>query len=116
MKTQRQLIERASELVKRDHGGCDQNTCDLSVALRHGFELVAIERWAGTGASCDEFDLIYDKLGSKFHRDQKAELRKLLKLPAVKCPHCCAFLWLPDECEYYCDSCDNDIPQPAEAV
>ena len=99
-------INRAINLIERDHGGCDQNTCTLSVALRHGFDLIAIDHWIGSGAASNDFpnDLPYTLQDIQ---SQSKEMRETIV--HVDCPHCNAVLWCPEECDYWCDSCNKQI-------
>ncbi|CAM6005478.1 unnamed protein product [Sphagnum balticum] len=88
------------------------NTCTLGVALRYGYDLVAIDHWIGSCAACDEFhnaELDYT------NKELTAQSKKMCKeLEHIDCPHCDSILWLPDETDYYCDSCARDIPKPAK--
>lgn len=114
--TQAEIISKLSDLVQSDHcDGCDQNTCDVSVAMRLGYDRWAIEAFAGTGASSQEFDRLYSMLGPEFRRDAESDRKALCEEAHVDCPHCNAVLWLPDECDYHCDSCARDIPRPVSA-
>lgn len=104
-------IDRALELIERDHGGCDSNTCTLNVALREGFNLIAIDSWLNSGAASSEFD-------NGVSGYTKAELRAEVKCfvadtPHVTCPHCNSVLWYPDETDYFCDDCLKKIPHDA---
>ena len=112
IKLKKMSIERAIELIENEHGGCDQNTCTLGVALRYGYDLVAIDHWIGSCAACDEFhnaELDYT------NKELTAQSKKMCKeLEHIDCPHCDSILWLPDETDYYCDSCARDIPKPAK--
>jgi hypothetical protein len=108
-------IERLLELVQRDHGGCDQNSCTLGVALRHGYELVAIDNWIGCGASDKEFDAEAAKgLPFSFKQVQKQLQAMSREVNSVECPGCNGILWEPEWCDYHCDNCGCDIPKPGE--
>lgn len=106
----RLTIPQAIEQIERDHGGCDQNTCTLSVALRSGFDLIAIHHWDNSGAASQ--DWVRPKYTQKELMAQNKEFCETT--PHVDCPRCNAILWLPEECDYHCDSCGKDIPRPKE--
>lgn len=105
MKVSKKYLKAIAD-IERDHGGCDSNTCDISVALRHGYDLVAIDSWDGSGAASSDWNP--PKYTNKELREQCEEMGKLV--PHVDCPHCNAVLWCPEETDYYCDSCGNDVP------
>lgn len=100
-------LNTAISHIERDHGGCDSNTCTLSVSLRHGYDLIAIDAWQGSGAAADDFPNI--RINLKELRKQCAEMSA--ELEHVSCPKCNAVLWLPEESGWHCDSCGNDIPE-----
>ena len=102
-------IEKALELIERDHGGCDSNTCTISVALRNGYALVAIDSWIGSGAASEDFP---SDLGLIFKQVQKQAEKMCKELPNIECG-CGAILWLPEECGYWCDNCGKQIKQRA---
>jgi hypothetical protein len=106
--TQVELMKKLYQLVERDHGGCDQNTCDLSLALRFGYDAIAIERWAGCGASDDEFNELYEKLSPSFKYEYQQQLKEW-DFERVTCLNCNAVLWLPEETGYQCDCCGKAI-------
>jgi hypothetical protein len=103
-------LSLAIEHIERDHGGCDQNTCTMSVALRHGYDLIAIDTWINSGAASPDFP---NRLGYSFMELQKQCAEMTAELEHVQCPKCNAVLWLPDECDYHCDSCGEYIPRDA---
>jgi hypothetical protein len=109
--------DRLFALVKRDHGGCDQHSCTLGVAIRHGYTLVAIHDWIGCGASDDEFDHEAAK-GLPFDFDEyRAEVDLMCsEVSRVECPGCNGVVWEPEWCAYHCDNCGCDIPKPAETA
>ena len=101
-------LDLAIEHIERDHGECDSNTCTIGVALRHGFYLVAIDSWAGSGAAAPDFP---NRLGYS-RKELQAESKLMCDtIPHVVCPHCNAALWEPEDCGYFCDSCAKRIPQ-----
>lgn len=104
----RKNLERAISHIDRDHGGCESNTCTMSVALRHGFDLIAIDSWANSGAAAKDFP---KTLGYSNAELQKQCAEMTAEIEHVQCPHCNAVLWLPEECDYFCDSCAKDIPR-----
>lgn len=97
--------DRAMELIRRDHGGCEDNTCTLGRAIMHGYELVAIDHWIGCGAACSEFNDVhlfeYDPAEAVMQADEM-----IRDLGYVECSHCDAIIWevaKPDHCQ--CDNC-----------
>lgn len=52
-------IDRLFELVKRDHGGCDQASCSLAHAIENGEVYIAIHLWDCSGAADTEFLRLY---------------------------------------------------------
>lgn len=107
------LIDRLCELVHAEHcNGCHQNTCDTAVAYRLGYALWAVETFAGSGATSEEFDRLYSQLGPGFRRRAEGERKLLCREEHVTCPHCNAVVWLPEECDYFCDSCARQLERP----
>ncbi len=117
--TKAERLDRLVELINRDHGGCDSQTCDISVSLRYGFYIIAIESWASSGAACNEFSSLYSKLPKTYKclgADWSKECEEFRKIPSIQCPHCNAYLYDPEDYGYHCDSCANEIPKPKESA
>lgn len=110
-------IDKLFALIERDHGGCDQNSCTLGVAIRHGYAMVAVDSWIGSGAADEEFHKEAAK-GLPFSlKEMQAEYELMgREVPQVECPHCNAVLWNPDDCGHWCDSCAKQLPRPAEVA
>lgn len=106
-KFKKMSLSRAVSLIERDHGGCDSNTCTLSVALTNGYHLVAVDSWIGSGAVSKEFDGVTLPLSLKEVREESILMSK--ELEHVDCPHCDSVLWLPEDCDYWCDNCGKQI-------
>lgn len=108
--TYKQLTHELTELLEVEHGGCDQNTCDISSALRNGYALWALYLFDSCGASSDGFNSLYAKLPKRFQRDAEAERKEFCEsVEHTTCPDCNAVIWSPDEVtngnRVYCDSC-----------
>lgn len=103
----RYKYKRAIEHIERDHGGCDENTCTISVALRHGFDLIAIDSWQSSGATSDDWKQV--KVPFKALQKQCAEMTA--EIEHIQCENCNAVLWLPDETDYHCCSCGEQIKE-----
>lgn len=56
-KTKGASLAKCFAMVERDHGGCDSNTCSLSVAMRHGYQYHAVDLWIGSGAAHDQYHM-----------------------------------------------------------
>lgn len=108
----REILDRLETLLEREHGGCEQNTCTLSVALRNGYWFSAADSFAGSGAASDEFYGLYDRMRGYIEAKSRQESDEFCDaVPHVDCPHCNAVLWEPEESGYHCDSCGYDIPR-----
>lgn len=107
----RMSLGRAVRLIERDHGGCDSQTCTISVALREGFHVVAVESWIGSGAASKEFDGVELPFSFEDARRESAEMCE--SVPHVECPHCNAVIWNPKDCNYWCDSCGKQVDRGA---
>ncbi len=111
-------LERLRDLVERDHGGCEDTTCTMATAMRHGHWLVAIETWASSGASDAEFDRLYAVLPATyrfFGRAYKAESAEFCKIPSAECS-CGAYVYEPEDVDYHCSNCGKQVPRPAEVA
>lgn len=106
MKNAAQIMETCIAHIERDHGGCDQNTCTLSVALRMGYHKVAIDCWIGCGAMAKDFPSTIPFSLKAISIERKKMIREV---PHTNCGNCNALIWLPDEVtnagKLYCDSC-----------
>ena len=75
-----ELVDRCFELVNRDHGGCEDNCCDIGLALNHGYDAIAIVQWAGCGSSERDFDSLYSKLPKSYtHKEYNSQIDAFLK-------------------------------------
>lgn len=104
-------VERLADLIRRDHGGCEDTTCTIATALEHGLALVAFESWGSSGASCADFDRLYASLPKSYRmggREYEAERLEFCKIPAVEC-RCGAYVYNPDDCGRYCSSCGKVV-------
>jgi hypothetical protein len=104
-------IDRLFTFVQRDHGDCDQSTCTLGVAIRHGYALVAIDHWIGSGAACEDFMSEAAK-GLPFSlREIKRETAEMIRnLSKIECPECRSIVWDP-EWASLCDDCGHALPK-----
>lgn len=105
-------MEQALRLIERDHGGCDQSTCTIGVALRHGYAAVAIDSWIGSGSASREFDGVTLPISFEDVTAEAAEMYNDLK--HVEC-ECGSVIWEPEWCDYYCDSCGKRAPKGGAA-
>jgi hypothetical protein len=110
------VVNKLFELVKRDHGGCEDNSCDIGLAIRHGYDAIATVQFSGCGAACVEFDKLYSKLPKSYTRaEYSAQIDLFLKeMNSVQCLKCNA--WCRSEFEYptQCDSCLAELPVKSE--
>lgn len=107
------LIKRLADLVQRDHGGCEDTTCTISAALSNGFDLVAIECWAGSGAADAEFYKLHAKLPAKYKMCGKAyseDAERFNRIPAVGCG-CGAYIYEPKIMGFHCSSCGKTLKE-----
>lgn len=99
-------IDKLTELLKAEHGDCDDTTCDMASCLDHGYDLWAIKLFSSTGASSSEFNQMYNTLPAQFEIDADAERAKFVEnVPSVVCPHCDSVVYSPEQCDYYCSGC-----------
>jgi hypothetical protein len=91
-------------LVLKEHGGCDQSTCTIAVALKHGLHSLAIQSFVDSGAASDQLLDAFTNVGPSFQKQVNRELKALWKLPTHRCD-CNAYIYEPEECDYFCDSC-----------
>lgn len=61
MGNKNKAVDRMWELVERDHGGCDEESCALAHAIESGEVYDAIYLWACSGAADEEFEKLYTK-------------------------------------------------------
>lgn len=109
-------LDRLFQLIQRDHGGCDQSSCTLGVALRNGYALVAIDNWIGSGAADGQFYAEAAK-GLPYGRaDVTAESDLMCReVNHVECPGCNGVIWEPEWCDYACDNCGAQATKPGGA-
>lgn len=101
------ILEKLESLLEQEHCfGCNQNTCNISVAFRLGYTIHAIDAFAGSGAASDQFTKLFNKLPRKYvDRKSRKEAKHLCEnTPYVEC-ECNAVIWEPEECDYFCDNC-----------
>jgi len=114
------ILEQLDGLFEAEHGGCDQSTCSMSVAMDHGYSVHAIDCFASSGAASDEFYELLEKLDrKKIDRASTIEANELCKeLETADCPHCNAVVWDPQwvtsNGKVFCDSCANEFPANSE--
>jgi len=101
------LIDQAFSLVERDHGGCDDNSCDIGLALAHGYDAIAIVQWSGTGAACNDFKKLFEKLPKSYTKTEyEKQIDEFLKeMKSVECPYCNAHCRNNYEIPNHCDCC-----------
>lgn len=112
-KRYRDLIDRLVELYEAEHGDCDQNTCGMQVAFRHGYGLWSVYLFDRCGAASDEFNELFAKLPARFNADAERERKAFVKeVEHTDCPHCNAVIWCPDEVtnhgKVFCNSCAEE--------
>lgn len=117
MKTMKQyeIEEKLCELFENEHAGCDQNTCDMSVAFRLEYECWALYLFNSSGAASEEFATLYSKLGPRFHKTAEKQCTALCKEDNFECK-CGAVIWLPEECGYHCESCGETNDKPKQGA
>ena len=104
-------IDKAFELVERDHGGCDENCCDIGLALKYGYDAIAIVQWSGCGASDAEFDKFYSKLPKSYTEiEYKKQINEFLaQMHTSVCSSCNAYCRNEFEKPNFCDCCAKSI-------
>lgn len=105
-----EISDQLEELFEKEHGGCDNNTCAMTICMSHGYSLWAIYLFSGTGAASDEFSELYEKLPKKeFAALAEAERAEFVEqVPSVACPHCNAVVYEPENSDYHCSSCAKE--------
>lgn len=100
-------IFTAFELVMRDHSCCDENSCNIGLAMQHGYDAIAILQWSGTGAACNDFLDLYAKLPKSYtKKEYKRQIDEFLKeIKSVECPYCNAYCRNKYETPDHCDCC-----------
>jgi len=115
-----QRLEVLTELYELEHGGCDDSTCSMSVAMEHGYAVHALELWAHCGAASDEFIKIFNALpGNKISQASLIEANEICETIAhIECIKCNAVIWEPENLAYKgmvrCESCGDRIPFGSE--
>ncbi len=105
-------IDLLFNLIEDEHGGCDQNSCTLGVALKEGYALVAIDHWIGSGAASGAFNVEAKKgLPFSFKDVQKEHKQMSQDLDHAFCDECNSVVWQPEWCGYQCDSCGHKLPK-----
>lgn len=74
------------EHFERDHGGCDQDTCSMTVAFNNGYTLHAIECWLSCGATSEDTNELAEKIPADALAtcSRHAKTPRYLCLPSVK--------------------------------
>jgi len=99
-------LKKLIELVHLEHAyKCDSTSCNASQSMLDSYPLIAIDFYAGSGASSPEFDKLYGKGPSR--KALKAEIDHLIKtVPLTVCLNCNAHHRdLDGQGIYNCDSC-----------
>lgn len=113
----RNILDTLDELLRVEHtGGCNNTTCSIDIAHKHGYLLHALYCFDGSGASSETFDLLYAEL-NRFIKDMFKESMKeaglmCKEIPHAECPHCNAVTWSYELCEdeeWQCESCHQEF-------
>lgn len=107
-------LNKLVELYERDHGGCEDTTCGMHHAMQAGYDLVALERWSGSGAACDEFYDLYSTLPKTykmFGRKHDKQVNEFIKEVPIKPCECGAYIYNPDDCDGHCSSCGRQLKE-----
>jgi hypothetical protein len=96
MSKRAQLIEQASELLEREHPGCDDNTCIINEEMCSRYPLNVVEQFASSGAASIKFERIRKELFGRYKKPFEALRREADKLcrevPHMTCV-CNAIIW-----------------------
>ena len=109
MSSYNRMINELSELVQSEHcEGCGDDTCDIRACYDSGYALWAIYLLDSSGAYCDRFDHLIDKLraqhGGRFERAAERERAEFVaRTSSITCAECNAVTWLTEyvDAEYY---------------
>jgi len=104
-----ELLGELEELFENEHGGCDQNTCDMSVAFNEGYTALAIDLFSGAGVASEKFAELFNQLDRKTFKalvNKEAESFND-EVPHVQCLKCNAVIRNPEDVDYMCDNCGN---------
>ncbi len=97
-------FEKAVKLLERDHGGCDDTTCNLSIAMNNGYWNHALDLWVGSGAASSEFDNF--KVNRKLSRQEANEMCD--EVSNMECKHCQSIIWEMEWTNGYCSNCGEE--------
>lgn len=107
------LIDTLEMLFEREHGGCDDTTCDMTVAFDAGYSLWAIYLFSSSGATSDEFNELYERLNKKrFERDARKECNEFVKeCPSTECHHCNSYIYHyeANQTHFHCSNCGKSF-------
>lgn len=108
MKPKTKLIEKAIELLKDEHPGCDQNTCLIQIDVALQYPVHIIDLFNGSGAASSEFSKLASKIVTRKQNLRDAHLI-CENIPHMEC-RCGSIIWdiyndyLAEEV-IGCDSC-----------
>lgn len=103
-------LETAIELMRDEHGDCDDPTCSIAHALDKGADLLALDIYLGSGAASEAICEL--ELPRNFTKRSFAEIDLLG--PTAVCPHCNANTWdlenyMDKHGNVHCGSCAKDF-------
>lgn len=105
-KDRAEVLAELWALLETEHGGCDDTTCSIQVAMGQGFDVHAMDCFASSGAASDEFYELWNSLPKRYRdnesRKQAREICKTIKHSECKCG---AIVWETDWNESFCSSC-----------
>lgn len=111
------VIEKLGELYEIEHGDCESSTCGMSVAYRYGYTLHAIDCFASSGVTSEDFQRLYAELPiTKVHDWSTYEASKFCnEVGYSTCPHCNAVTFEPESVtnkdKIYCDNCTKEYTE-----
>ena len=102
--------DRAYELLEQEHGGCDNTTCNIQVAMSNGYDAHAIDCFAGSGAGSDEFYELLAKVDRKWlDKQSRKQAKEMCKAVShAECSECGATIWELEWVAGHCSSCGHD--------
>jgi hypothetical protein len=103
--------ELLEQLFEREHGGCDDTTCSMSVAFAYGYRLHALSVWGSTSAASWRFGLLLNYVrGSAFDKAERREVKAFLsEVSHAEC-ECGSYVYVYElECnDGYCSNCGGN--------
>jgi len=107
------ILEKLDRLFEKEHGGCTDNTCSMSLCFAAGYTMHAIECFKNSGAASTKFNTLIEKLPVeklRYWANKEAE-DFTRETPHVECKNCNAIIWnTPSGENPCCDSCHNYTP------